>query len=352
MKKILSLFVLAVLATTFSACSNDNDGQENGTATLVISLKGSNPGSRAAGTPVLTEENAVHEFMVYIFNANTNLLERAVASTANPTAVITGLRPGQKRIVVLANFNGSYPTIGVGDSYSILADASLEMTDLPANIATNGLPISGETTVSLTSGSNSESISVSRMVARVELGTVTIVDPAPGSTGVSIDAVYMMKARSSALATAAASDFYLMDPDAEYWGGMTDAGLVTGTAVPYYNEAISPALSGAASSGESNVYFYVFPNDGTVNPTQITLVSNAGGTTRYFPVQINDGWAGRDVGNMDGTFIKRNHVYVLNITLQHHDAGTTSPEDTPADMVLELTVADWAMTINQTVVWQ
>lgn len=357
MKNLLSILMgFAVVVLSASSCSSSDNETPSTTegepATLRIVLQGTE--TRAVGTPVLNEERAVHEFMVYIFNGSTNLLERAVQSTVNPTTTITNLRSGQKKIVVLANFGtGNYPTISAGQNYSVLAASALTMTDLQASIAANGLPISGEAAVTLAPGTNSETITVSRMVARVELGTVTVDPPASGITGVSIEDVYVMKARSSALVTAASTDLYIMDPAAIYLGGMVEPGLVTTQLAAYYGETFTTPIASDGTNQEvvdTDVYFYVFPNNGVAEPTLLTLMSNANGTTRYFPVELNDGVTG--TGSMDGTFIKRNSIYTLNITLKHHDAGTEGPEDTPADLIVTLTVADWALPIVQDVVWE
>lgn len=86
----------------------------------------------------------------------------------------------------------------------------------------------------------------------------------------------------------------------------------------YLSETIS-------ADDHSNRYFYVFPNDNTGgNATLITLVGTYDGQLTYFPFRINDK-PGEDGATSDGTFIQRNHVYTVNVTLKRLGGGSADP---------------------------
>lgn len=346
--------ILSIAAFLVMAVSCDQQESEpevnNGKASLKVQIKGENEAgftTRALGTP--TGESDVKNAKLYIFNS-LNVLERVVD---NPGAgkVTTGLTAGEKTLVVLANFGSAYPSIQPGQNISDLRSvtSTLEMSDLAGNIASNGLPISGESTATLVESAtpNTVTIFVSRMVARIDLEKITIKAPNGTEKGVDITEVNIMKARSKANILDKVSsdpDFgYLTAAGAEYWGGIS--GLVSIEVKPFFNSVFQPSLNGTGEK-TPNAYFYVFPNKGESNPTMLTLVSVVDGNTKYFPIQINDGKTGT-VDNDEHKFIKRNNIYKLNVSLRHHNSGTVSPETVPVDLEVTVTVKDWELTIRQ-----
>jgi|GEM_PF-2724576 hypothetical protein len=350
---ILSIAVFLVM--TVSCEQQDTESEVNeGKTSLEVQIKGENEAgfsTRALGTP--TGESDIKNSKLYIFNS-LDILERVVD---NPGAgkITTGLTTGDKTLIVLANFGSEYPSIQPGQNMSDLRSvtSTLEMSDLAGNIASNGLPISGEATATLVESTtpNAVTILVSRMVARIDLEKITIKAPNGTEKGVDITEVNIMKARSKANILdklSSDSDFgYLTATGSEYWGGISGTGLVSTEVKPFFNSVFQPSLSGAGEKAP-DAYFYVFPNKDESNPTMLTLVSVVDGNTKYFPIQINDGKTGT-VDNNAHKFIKRNNIYKLSVSLRHHNSGTVSPETTPVDLEVTLTVKDWELTIRQDV---
>lgn len=103
----------------------------------------------------------------------------------------------------------------------------------------------------------------------------------------------------------------------------------------------------------TNRYFYVFPNDNTGgNAALITLVGTYDGQLTYFPFRINDK-PGSDGATSDGTFIQRNHVYTVNVTLKRLGGGSADPEvpADPASLTVTVEPQEWATELVQNVEW-
>ena len=91
------------------------------------------------------------------------------------------------------------------------------------------------------------------------------------------------------------------------------------TVKAYLSETIS-------ASDYSNRYFYVLPSDNDDgNTTLITLAGTYDGQPAYFPFRINDK-AGTGEASSDGTFIRRNYVYTVNVKLKRLGGGSSNPE--------------------------
>jgi hypothetical protein len=61
------------------------------------------------------------------------------------------------------------------------------------------------------------------------------------------------------------------------------------------------------------------------NTTLITLAGTYDGQPAYFPFRINDK-AGTGEASSDGTFIRRNYVYTVNVKLKRLGGGSSNPE--------------------------
>ena len=128
-----------------------------------------------------------------------------------------------------------------------------------------------------------------------------------------------------------------------FYGGMA---VDKSTEKSYLSETIS-------ADDHSNRYFYVFPNDNSGgNATLITLVGTYDGQPAYFPFRINDK-SGEDGATSDGTFIQRNHVYTVNVTLKRLGGGSTDPEvpADPASLTVTVEPQEWATELVQNVEW-
>ncbi|MCD8101491.1 MAG: fimbrial protein [Alistipes sp.] len=341
---------LSVLATS---CSNDNGSDqkklyEEGKGDLKITLIGDDF-TRAAGPSSYAAESAVKKFTVYVFNAENDALEDAQTFTNVTTATMSGLSTGfPKKIVVLTNTPSNFPVFYEGDDYSKLtqAQSSINLTyQTPANIATNGLVMLGETenpvTLNLT-GTTVVPISLRRLVAKVTLGTIKILPLGNYDidqfeiTGVSIQRavsttdVYGNPLNSSSL-----------------FGGLT--GSMSLTQQSFLYDAITTDFEVAVEENMGN-YFYVLPNQNRDESTLLTLVSNYEGDEQYFPIPIN---TEEGDNNTDGTLIQANKSYIINIVINNLGEGTTDPDLPPdtAPIKVELAVEPWDVDIIQDVVW-
>ena len=110
-------------------------------------------------------------------------------------------------------------------------------------------------------------------------------------------------------------------------------------------------------------YFYTFPNVSTT-PTKLIIKGtfDADGTgstsapvTRYYPITINKKQANTTITGGEGTdkgSIVANTRYVLTAVIKGEGVDDDSKEIDPATLKLTVTVADWALTINQNVTFE
>jgi hypothetical protein len=347
--KILQLALIMGLLMNAS-CSNDNDVVatsgtiDSGTASLSITISGvecdeigvDKVGTRALGSPTLPQENNIFNYLIYVFYPNGTLEKVDTVSTSTLTKTVTNLMAGSKKVVVLANVPTSYANIA---SYSDLDTAMLHLDTQDTDLSTTGLAMSGEVSTTLVAGStNTISVPVSRVVAKIKLGGITI-DPASGhdSTKFELKAVHIMKARGHA--TMGVPTINTQDT---FYGGTL--GIVSTTIKGYLSEPIS--------AGNEACYFYVFPNDNTSNNgTLFTIEGEYEGITKYFSFCINDNVINPNDGT--GEYIKRNTVHTIYVTLKKPGGGSTDPEQLADLTDLDVTVVpqDWITIPDQPVEW-
>lgn len=334
-----------------SGCSRDDSGsaddRSEANASMTVTLRGETAGSRAVAPttdPELTAleeaENALKNVTVFVFNNNGTLDKKHQFSTTGLTETITGLLAGPKKVVVLANVpSGVVFPDGIG--YDWFADAANVIELGTQEVATNGLFMSGEGTVTLVADQTAAAtVSISRLVAKVKLGTVKI-EPDAGhdASKFVLDKVMIMKARGSAtmgIPTVAYT------PDL-FYGGMAGA---KSTAKDYLTEDI-------AADDYANRYFYVLPSDDDdKNTTLLTLAGTYDGEPVYYPFRINDK-IGTDGQTSDGTYIKRNTGYVINVTLKKLGSGSSDPEvpADPASLTVTVEPQAWETDLIQNVEW-
>ena len=273
-------------------------------ASLTVTLSGQVPVSKAVGSPddaeaVKEAENKLHNVTVFVFNSNGTLDKKHTFAPNQISETITGLVAGTKKVVVVANVPSAI-TFPDSINYGWFEDAG-NVIDLDTQATTaDGLFMSGEDTVVLSANTVSEAtIPISRVVAKVKLGTLTIAPEAGHDAAkFALTKVMVMKARSSVKMGLPSVDY---TPDAFYGGMQGDKSTVK----TYLAETIS-------TGDYANRYFYVLPSDnGDGNTTLITLAGTYDGQPVYFPFRIND-TVGSDGATSDGTFIRRNSVYVVN----------------------------------------
>ena len=314
-------------------------------ASLTVTLSGQVPVSKAVGSPddaeaVKEAENKLHNVTVFVFNSNGTLDKKHTFAPNQISETITGLVAGTKKVVVVANVPSAI-TFPDSINYGWFEDAG-NVIDLDTQATTaDGLFMSGEDTVVLSANTVSEAtIPISRVVAKVKLGTLTIAPEAGHDAAkFALTKVMVMKARSSVKMGLPSVDY---TPNA-FYGGMQDD---KSTVKTYLAETIS-------TGDYANRYFYVLPSDnGDGNTTLITLAGTYDGQPVYFPFRIND-TVGSDGATSGGTFIRRNSVYVVNVTLKRLGSGSDNPEvpADPASLTVTVEPQEWATDLIQNVEW-
>ncbi len=332
-------FGAVVIGLLTMSCNQNEDITEKneGTASLKITLKSSSSELKSTGLPTQAQESKINTFTVYVYNSVSSFLENSQtftpATSAEYTQTISGLSTGPKKVVVIANAPAGYNVVA-GSSYSVLAT---NMFDLSTQNTPTSLTMSGESPITLTTAANSLSVNISRVVAKIQLGTVTIA-PEAGYTGTFVlTKVHIMKAKGTSTmgvpTIATGSNFY---------------GGVAGTVSLTQKAFLSETYSGTINPATNPIYFYVFPNDNTSsNATLLTLEGTYDGTTTYFPFVINDSYTGT------GSYITRNSYYTINVTIKRTGNGSSNPEIPVEPAALDITIVpiNWAIVPTQNVTW-
>lgn len=344
---------LAALGILAAGCSKDlNPDNGKGKASMRITINGESS-TRAVGTPSADLEKTVHSFTVYVFNNSSGVLEASETFTSGLEGTVSGLGvASQKKVVVFVNQPAVFPAV---TNYSDFATAATMIdlsTQVPGDFQTTGLFMSGQTSAPVTLSAESTvsvPVTVRRLAAKVRLGALTI-NPAEGLelsdfelTGVSIQ---QARDKYDALGVNRTAGF-------GYVGGVQAAGSGL-TPVSYLNELYAlPAGYTAGTALAPQIYFYVLPNDNTDgNATLINIYGTYQGQDTYFPFVIN-GETGEGSSTTDGTYIQRNRVYTLNVTLAKIASGGEDPNvpNQEVSMSVEVTVADWEDELIQNVEW-
>lgn len=329
-------FFVSIVGLLCAACNkNEESTSKEGNAVLTINLVGSgsiNPSN--VGTPSQAEENQVNSFTVYIFT-NSRLEKSSVVPTGL-SSTITGISTGVKRVVVVANPPSGFPTLPEGGRYEYLSLATRYINlDAQENLS-NGLVMTGETDVTLDAepAVNTVNIPIRRIVAKINLGTITI-DPAPGYNPAlfTLNAVAIIKAKS--LSTIGIPTVTTYEP---FYSGIVGISVPIENVRTYLYEPIS-------ETDYSNRFFYVFANDNTDdNATLLTLVGTYNGQQLFFPFRID---------SPTGNYIQRNTQHTINITLRRLGAGSPDPEipSDPATLTVTVVAQDWVVVPIQNVEW-
>lgn len=352
----------AVTATGIlvAGCSRESgyEGKEDATTTssLTITIEnesgngGGGTTSRAIGEPTQEQENTVNSFGVYVFDNTSGELEKSQTFENTLTGTISGLSTSStKRIVVLVNYQ--YDILDGLTRYDEIADALLDLeTQIPDDFSTNALFMSGETAnVTLIAGqTNPVTVGVKRAVAKVKLGSLTV--SPDGASRLDQFEIKGISMQNVPYCTYLLGDNIPVLVPGEYLGGLPGQ---TSMASIDHPELLYTAYTPAIVAGEELnplIYFYVFPNDDSQgNVTLLTIDAAYQGNPAYYTFAINDKAV---TGQTDGTFIKKNMIYTLNITLTALANYVRDPDDNDfADVQVTIDVEDWTDEIIQNVVW-
>ena len=354
MKKNFYLMT-ALCAIILSACSADTDPtpttEKDRTAKLEISLVGTT--TRATGTlPGDTgAENQLNTIAVGVFNSDNStntIAEFTAPQVAAGTAAVNCLPATGCTVIAVANAPaGTFA--GVANKAAFIAKTvALSQTNSGGVQVNTNLPMSAQQTgVDLTvAGPNTVTLALSRLVSRISIADIKT----------SFDASGQYKD-----ATFTATNIFLYDAKSTSTvdpATPVTTNLISGESNAYLMNTLSEVIS--SSSYTTPYWFYTFANDAT-NPTKLVIKGNfdadGSGSTYtpepvYYPVVINKSQTGTVItgGSGDAT-IARNRAYKIGVTIKGKGVSTPAENIVPAVLTVTVSVQDWSLVINQSVVF-
>ena len=373
-----SNYLWAMLATatlSLTACGSDENESVNQpkekTARLELTLVGTPADSRATGTLPTDDESQINRLTVAVFtgaegNPVNALHEFTGDDIKDAAGGVTGKKitmlcePGTgQTIYVVANaasklFAGVTNLAGFQAKLALLSETtkSAGTGDVTDAQKANNLPMLGISTgKDFTAGGELKAeIALSRLVARVSISSIKTAFDAAGQfkdATFKVDAVYLKNANSSV---------NMKKEGSVPINGGHEGAVVT----QYLYETV--ASHTANTELKTPYYFYTFPNVSEDNPTRLIIkgtfdADGKGATkvTRYYPIVINKKQANTTITAGQGTdkgSIAFNTKYVLTAVIKGEGAPDDDTDIDPATLQLTVTVADWALTINQDVTFE
>lgn len=365
--KFVYLGSVIALLGLFTACNDEKNGNtDGGEGTLVVSLQGEYAQApRATDNPSVNDEQKIFNYNVYVCDKGSGRVEHKTtfdpSDPDNPnTEIITGLKFGDKKIVVIANIPDEFPTNIANYSEFNTIQVRLEK-QRPDLRATKGLIMSGESEVRINADHTVDSplpvkIKISRVVAKVMLKSITISPAAEYPGTFTLKGVSIQKAKP--FSTVGPTTLTPALINSRHWGGVhgssSDVPNITGVNnFLLDNFTTTPPID---QKLDCTNYFYVFPNAITGQETLLTISGvytyQGVSTTFYYPFRINDLASSTGGNSTDGQLIKRNHIYHLNVKLMKVGNGSKDPDE-PDTGSAEITIEQepWEMTIVQNVEW-
>ncbi len=354
MKPLWKYCLAAIVLFGAAACSKDDPPPSGGEGSISIRIAGDPVENQSRATLTggeAEDESKVTTYNIYVFHYDSGQLEKMVVGDPSYTTVITGLTmTTTKRIYVVAN----YPSMKTITQYSDLMDDVVSAVPMGviSTVEANGMVMVGEAeeeVVLSTTETVRVPVHLKRLLAKITLGTVTLSGDADPSKfvleGVGIQGVFFYSNLGFG-----PFDFEPSLGMLIWVGGY--AGTNTNAPLSQFADPISFPDSPAVLNKiyTFNNYFYMPRNDNTARPPIICLKATYDGTPYYYPLVVNGTVSNTGGSNTDGTLVKSNHQYRVNITIKD-PIGTNDP-DTPIEMAgieIVTTMEAWALPINQDV---
>ena len=411
----MSVLALGLMASCSSSDDNTTNADTklvSGTKTLTINITGAhamagrNIGSFSTeeGNPLQVggNEATINNLIVIVYDNDNNKFEPA-NKFVNPTVTSNTIsekvyfKATNPSVFVVANvpLNALDAVVGQNMDAFKAVTASLNVTSITGDasgtsqVPTN-LPMVGSTTT-LTQVTPSvatdfaASVTLYRMVSRIALTKFTTEFVGPAGRSFTVTDVFLKNVNTTSsflheqIAADAAKATMNGSPTV---GASHDGFLVASTASGARTPSVASYLLSSYASGwngEEPAYFYVFPNTASAfaNKTQLVIkgqyVSESGATptTRYYVCVVNavpDGdkitYASGSTSDAGSGTIAANRKYSLEIKVTDGSDGTQeplTPDEVATDVdpnplgqnnvVLTITVADWAADIVQKVTY-
>jgi hypothetical protein len=370
--KIKLLLAGIVAVGMMASCANDEAVQTKKAepTTITIALKGNSETTKTAADST-TNDAKINNLVVGLFDAGGNLVSLSTptftAAGADVTATVTGTTLVTK-IAVVANAPSSlfssaktltqFNAVAIDLGYTATSDASVIGT---SQQYISALPMEGENSVDATVTNPSATVTISRLVSRIELASIKVAFDANGayssSTFVPTD-IFMYNAAETAYADYASP--YVTGPTfLQGENGVTGVTSYLGTG------ALS--LTQATSYPTAYTFFTmpIIPSKNSNTKTKLiikgTFTDNSNATsTVYYPIIINHVMAGTysdagttaytQQGGEDG-LIAPNTYYKLMATIKTKGVSHVTDELTSAAITLTVKVNPWPVALIQNVVF-
>ncbi len=347
---------LLMLGLILAGCAKDDEaaggGNEVPVGDGVITVKllgdGIDAGTKA-GTS--SEGNTINDYLIYVFNHDNGILETKKEGDPSLTTEIEKVSTATgKRVVVLTNRDGNYPTaVNYSDFLKEINYLNLD-EQTKTVIAADGYAMSGEsgaTPVRVTKDGASVEIKLKRVVAKVILKSITF----DSEEGHDLDLLEIKGVSAQRVAPditwSPLAGIYSTGAGGYHYGGISGADPQL-QVKSYLREDVSIDRSKyidgeTVNFGDGENTFIVFLNNNADNCTLLTIAAEYDGKTLYYPVKVN---------HTDVNLVESNKIYNLNVTLKRFGDGTTDPEIPNEEGTLEVTVevVDWVI-IDQNEEW-
>ena len=336
-----NLFFLLASFAVLSACSKEAPALRDGEATDVerveIDFRIAGVGTKLAGpaADLKTNEDAVNYIQIFSFNDNGSVdafSNRIDVRNSAEKVVTLACAFGTKTIYALVNAPSVNNVSSSNDLLAITSDLS--------NNSPNSFVMIGSKSITVNSNNarSTVSVNVKRLVARLGIKKITR-DFSESYNNFKIEAVSVKHAaRNTNYALTAAPSGWYNDTQNHriYFNGQQAAGheydrVNSQNVVTLLTDyAINYPLADSASYETEN-YFYVYPNDGSVKSTLLTIeVSYTTGNTtnyRYYPISLPE-----------NVSIESNKTYTIGEVKLTRIGGTKDDAD---EIVFEVVVEDW-----------
>ncbi len=351
MAACISLLLLSLLSCSREKLSITGGGEEANGGTVMLSIekngngRGIPYGTRASGSEHgdQNKDNTVSKLEVFIFRnapgkADDGKLENYKCFSGDELGTLENLEirtsSGKKTVVAIANSHRD-DWRGITDLNSLKESAfSLK------NENTGDFTMSGSTEATI-SGTTDVSIALSRMVARIKLSGISA-----DFSGTPYEDVPLTGIKAYLINVCGNS--YLSGTTSYAAGNyLNHGGYNAGNCSEMAMEGIMyEEISGQVTSGSpftEDIFFYCYENtvpseNGTDRFTRLVVEASIGGTTYYYPVNINRSGFGYSSG-LEG--ISRNTSYSINIKITR--PGSLSPDEviTNGSADITLSVENW-----------
>ena len=302
-RTIISLAMLALLS---SSCEKSfTGGASVAQETACLEVKLASEGTKAAGGGG-SEENAVSDCQVLIYDMSSRSLEAYVKPEPSAQSVSVRCTTGPKEVIVLAN---------APDASRIVSyDAFLKTRSRLADNSIGRLVMEGNASPDLTASGGSITVDMRRIVSKVVLDGITV--------DFESDAYDEMDfiLRKAYLTNVAADRSYLVEtPDPSLWYNQIKRSSASEADAVIYEDLGDVNLKGTRKYTAMH-HFYCYPNpyvDDTFSPdvwsprpTRLVVEASLGNNLYYYPVSLPE--------------LKQNTRYHVSLNIVR--PGATSPE--------------------------